>query len=144
MIQTLHSYWAYLTLLLLLVAIFNALFGWLGKNNYYKKDLRISLFALVVLHIQLLLGIVLYFTSPIVKHMFQEGMGMAMKDAVVRMFSVEHPLMMLIGVVLVTIGFKRHTQKVGSTAMFKTLFIYYGIALVFILSRIPWKMWFNG
>lgn len=144
MIQTLHSYWAYLTVLLMLFAVFNALFGWLGKNNYYKKDLRISLFALVVLYIQLLLGIVLYFTSPIVKHMFQEGMGTAMKDATIRLFSVEHPLMMIIAIALVTIGFKKHTQKVGSVPMFKILFIYYGIALVFILSRIPWEKWFNG
>ncbi len=144
MIQTLHSYWAYLTLLLLLVAVFNALFGWLSKNNYYKKDLRISLFALVVLYIQLLLGLISYFFSPIVKHMFEEGMGVAMKDSLIRFFSVEHPLMMLIAVVLVTIGFKKHTQKVGSAAMFKTLSIYYGIALLFVLSRIPWEIWING
>ena len=63
MIQFLHSYWAYLVLLVLVLATANALFKFFANKEYDPKDFRISLFSLITMHIQLLMGMILYFTK---------------------------------------------------------------------------------
>ena len=63
-LQNLHSYFAYIVLAIPILAVFNALSGWLGKRDFtMHKDLRLSLFALILSHIQLVVGLVLYFVS---------------------------------------------------------------------------------
>ncbi len=139
----LHSYWAYLTLGILLVAVINALLSFISKNNYYTKDLRIPLFALIFAHIQLLIGLSWYFMSPAYQSLKDLGMSAAMKDSHLRLLAVEHPLIMIAAVILITIGFSKHKKKEKASAKFKTIAIYYGIALLLMLSRLPWKQWFE-
>ncbi len=143
MIKTLHSYWAYLVLFVMLIAVLNALIGLFGKKEYDAKAFRISLFALIVSHIQLLIGLLLYFTSPKFEFWSELGMGGVMKDAVQRLYLVEHPLVNIIAVVLITIGYSKHKKKLTSKPKFKTIAIFYLIALVLFLSRIPWNIWSN-
>lgn len=143
MILQLHSYWAYITLLAVLVAVISALLGLWSKNKFYNKDLRIALFALIAVHIQLLIGLAWYFMSPSYQFLKQNGMAIAMKDSLVRLHAVEHPLVVILATILITIGFSKHKKKEKSVTKFKTLVIYYGIALVLILSRLPWQQWFD-
>ncbi len=143
MILQLHSYWAYITLAIILTTVLNSLLNLFSKNNFYTKDLRIALFALIVSHIQFLIGLAWYFMSPSYKHMKEIGMGAAMKDSLTRLLTVEHPLLMILAIILITIGFSKHKKKEKAGAKFKTLTIYYGIALLLILGRIPWKQWFE-
>ena len=143
MIKTLHSYWAYLVLFTLLLAVLNALIGLLGKKEYDAKAFRISLFTLIVSHIQLIIGLLLYFTSTRFQSWSELGMGGVMKDSVQRLFLVEHPLVNIIAVALITIGYSKHKKKLTSAPKFKTITIFYTIALVLILSRIPWNIWPN-
>ncbi len=143
-IQFIHSYWAYLTLLLIILATLNALKGSFTKQEFSSKDFRLALFALIVTHIQVLIGLILYMFSPSAMGAIKSsGMGSVMKDSILRYFSVEHPLMMLIAVVLITIGFSKHKKKESSAQKFKTIAIFYTIALVLVLSRIPWNSWIN-
>jgi heme A synthase len=142
-VKILHSYWAYLVLLVLVLATFNALFKYLGKKEFDAKDFRISLFTLIVSHIQLLIGLLLYFVSPRLSLFGELGMGEIMKDAVNRSYLIEHPLINIIAVVLITIGYSKHKKKLTSTPKFKMLAIFYSIALVLFLSRIPWDVWPN-
>ena len=143
-VQFLHSYWAYLVVLVVFLATFNALLGFFSKRDYGAKDLRISLFALIVTHIQLLIGLVLYFVSPLgFQSISANGMGTVMKDSVLRLNAVEHPTVMLIVVVLITIGYSKHKKKLVSRPKFKTLMIFYTLAFVLLLSRIPWGQWFD-
>lgn len=143
-LQFLHSYWAYLTLLIVLIATLNALVGFFSNKNFSPKNLRIFLFALIVTHIQIILGLVLYLVSPnAIIAIKNNGMGEVMKDSALRFSSIEHPLIMIIAVILITIGFSKHKKKNTSEAKFKTLAIFYTLALLLILSRIPWVEWFN-
>lgn len=64
-----------------------------------------------------------------------------MKDAQTRLLTVEHPLMMILAIVFITIGFSKHKKKEKASEKFKTIAIYYGIALVLVLSRLPWQQW---
>ena len=143
-IQFIHSYWAYLTLFLIILATLNALKGSFTKQEFSNKDFRLALFALIVTHIQVLIGLILYMFSPSAMGAIKSsGMGSVMKDSILRYFSVEHPLMMLIAVVLITIGYSKHKKKKSSAQKFKTIAIFYTIALVLVLSRIPWNSWIN-
>ncbi len=142
MIKMTHSGWAYIALLILIVAFINAIIGLTSNKEFKDKDLRISLFTLIIAHIQLIIGFIAYFTSDYFTSLVENGMGATMKDAVVRLFVVEHPLMMILAVVFITIGFSKHKSKTTDKAKFKTIAIFYGIALLLVLSRIPWDHWF--
>ncbi|MCK0130313.1 hypothetical protein MWU59_02260 [Flavobacteriaceae bacterium F08102] len=131
-----HSYWAYLVLLILVLAVVNALIGMSKKKPFAEKDLRISLFALIVTHIQLLIGLGWYFMSPWYKSMKEIGV-----DTSNRLLAIEHPLMMLVGIIFITIGWTKHKKQTTDAGKFKSLAIFYGIGLLLILARIPWQQW---
>lgn len=135
-IQKLHSGWAYLALLVLVVALINSFIGMSSKKEFTSKDRKIALFALIAIHLQLLIGILLYFVSPL---------GLAslgqMADKALRLTSLEHPLINIIAIVLITIGWSKHKKMISSESKFKTISIFYGLGLVLILSRIPWNTW---
>ena len=142
-IQIVHSYWAYLVVLVVTLATINALAGFFTKREYGPKDFRVSLFALIVSHIQLLVGIIILFVSPLfVWFSGTHKVGEIMKDATLRLYNVEHPLIMILTIVFITMGYSKHKKKLTSTPKFKTLAIFYTIGLVLMLSRIPWANWF--
>lgn len=141
MMKDIHSYWAYIVLAILIFAVFNAITGLRSKREFTDKDLRIGLFTLIVSHIQLLIGLGWYFMSPWYKALTTEG-GAVMKDSTSRLLAIEHPLMMIIAIALITIGWSKHKKKTEDAAKFKTFSVFYGIALLVILSRIPWSNWF--
>ncbi len=143
MMKMVHSYWAYLVVLLVIVAVINAFVGLLRNKEFSAKNLRISLLALIVTHIQLLIGLGWYFMSPTYKSLKENGMGETMKDTATRLLAVEHPLMMIIAIIFITIGWSKHKKQTTDKGKFKTIAIFYGIALVLILSRIPWSHWLN-
>ena len=143
-VQFVHSWWAYLVLFVAVIATINALAGLVGKKEYQPKDFRLALFTLIVTHIQFLIGMILFFVSPLgLGSISANGMGAVMKDSTLRLYAVEHPTMMLLAVVLITIGYSKHKKKLVSGPKFKTLTIFYTLGLVVMLSRIPWSQWFS-
>ncbi|MDU8884855.1 hypothetical protein RXV94_01700 [Yeosuana sp. MJ-SS3] len=142
-IKILHSYWAYLVLLVLILATVNALYKFFAKKEFEAKDFRINLFTLIVSHIQLLIGLLLYFVSPRLSLFSELGMGEVMKDAVNRLYLVEHPVINILAVVLITIGYSKHKKKLTSKPKFKTIAVFYTLAVILFLSRIPWDVWPN-
>ncbi len=144
-IQFVHSYWAYLTLFTVLIAVINAIAGWLGKKEFQPKDFRISLFALIFTHIQIVIGFILLFLSPKgIPAITNHGMSAVMKEENLRLFVVEHPLMMIIAVIFITIGYSKQKKNLTSIRKFRTLSIFFTLALFLILSRIPWSQWFDA
>ena len=135
-IQKFHSGWAYIALLLLIIATANALIGMLSKKEFTARDRKIALFGLIGIHIQLLVGMILYFVSPLGFASFGQ-----MADKALRLTSLEHPLINIIAIALITIGWSKHKKLTTSESKFKTFTIFYGLGLVLILSRIPWSMW---
>ncbi len=141
--KEIHSYWAYLVLAILIFAVVNAIIGLTQKKQFSDKDLRIGLFTLIVSHIQLLIGLGWYFMSPWYKAL-KEGGADVMSEKATRLIAIEHPIMMVLAIVLITIGWSKHKKKTEDAAKFKTFAIFYGVALLFVLSKIPWSNWFNG
>lgn len=139
-----HSYWAYIVLIVLIFAIINAFMGLRSKKEFGNKDLRISLFALIASHIQLILGFIAYFTSTFFEAFQTIGMGGIMKNSELRKPLFEHPIMILIAITLITIGFSKHKKKTSDSSKFKTIAVFYLIGLLLILAVIPWKLWFSN
>jgi hypothetical protein len=129
--KDLHSGFRYVVFILVLVAIIQSVIGWLGRKPYTEVNRKINLFALISAHVQLLIGIVLYFLSPYVQ--FNSA---TMKNDTTRYFTVEHWVMMLIAIVLITIGHSKSKKKVLPEAKHKTIAIFYLIAFLVIIGAI--------
>ncbi|MEN9323667.1 MAG: hypothetical protein RL699_1447 [Bacteroidota bacterium] len=138
-VQKFHSGWAYLALLLLVIVVVNSLMGRTSKREFTAKDRKIALFGLIAAHLQLTIGFIVYFTSPLGFALLGE-----MKDATIRLTSLEHPLINIIAVALITIGWSKHKKAADSAAKFKAITLFYGLGLILILSRIPWSLWFSN
>ncbi len=139
--QFVHSIWAYLVLGVLVIATINSLAGFFGKKEYGAKDMRLALFTLITMHIQLLIGFVVWFVSPNGLNAITTN-GMGGLSSAARKLAVEHPTLMIIAVVLVTIGYSKHKKQRLSTPKFKKLAIFYTLALIAVLAIIPWNQWF--
>lgn len=126
-----HSYNRYIVLILLVAVIVKALSGWLGKKPFDNGDNKVSLFLFIFTHIQLLLGLILYFVSPAV----QFGAD-TMKVKEIRYWTVEHIFGMLIAIVLITVARTTMKKMTSAEAKHKRLFIFNLIALVIIIAVI--------
>ncbi|MGB5369867.1 MAG: hypothetical protein WBN18_05510 [Flavobacteriaceae bacterium] len=140
-LQMVHSYLAYIVLAVLFLAVANAFIGLMGNKVFnLQKDLRLSLFALIFAHIQLLVGLVLFFVSQNGLKAIQT-LGMGGLNAPSRLLAVEHPFINIIAIILITIGWSRHKKFMEGSKKFRSIAIFYGLGLVLILSRIPWDQW---
>ena len=136
-----HSYLAYAALALLVLDSINAILGLTSKKLFTDKDLRISLFTMIICHIQLLVGLIVYFVSEKGFQAFAiEG---AMKNSDLRLTMLEHPLINIIALVLITIGWSKHKKEESNNGKFKKIAVFYTLGLVLILSRLPWSSWLN-
>ena len=136
-LKSAHSGWAYLLLLILAIATINAIIGYFGKKEFGNKDFSLALVGLIVTHIQLLIGLALYFTPE----NLGRWEGFEMSNSPIRLLLIEHPLMMIVAVALLTIGYSKHKKKIVSNGKFKMLAIFYTLAFLVVLSRLPWSQW---
>ena len=133
LLKNVHSYWAYFLLLVLILAILNAIAGKIKGKDFESKDLRLSLFGLIFSHIQLLIGLILYFVSPWFKQWSNLGMGGVMKDSQTRLFLVEHPFTNILAIVLITMGWSLHKRQSDPGKKFLRIAVFYGLGLLLLL-----------
>jgi hypothetical protein len=133
-----HSLIRWLVLTSLLFAIYLAYRGWLSGKNYSRFDDNTRVVTTIIAHTQLVIGLALYFISPIVNY-FLHHFNVAVHERQIRFFGMEHVTMMLVAIVLITIGSAKAKRKPDSQQKFKTMAIWFTIALLVILSSIPWS-----
>jgi len=136
--QHLHSSLAYLALALLIGAFVFALVDRIQKKPYSTSLKKLSLWALIGSHFQLVIGLILYFISPLG---FSNFSGENMSNAVARLYMLEHPFMMIIAIIAITIGYSKSKKDVPDARKQMMLILGYGIGLILMLSRIPWDAW---
>lgn len=127
-----HSGLRWLALALLVIAIINALSN-KNKISYAKKDKMINLFAMVTLHIQVTIGIVVAFLSG--KINYSNGW---MKNPMFRFFGMEHILLMVSAAILITIGRKKAEKIENLSQRNSKIALWYTFVLILILAGIPW------
>jgi cell division protein FtsW (lipid II flippase) len=121
-----------------------ALFGvvlvraFLRRGQAYEVRDRKLLGALVgTFHLQVIIGLVLHLVlSPITKAAMAD-MGVAMKNAGLRFFAVEHLTMMLLAAVLITVASVR-VKKAEEPKKYQTTLTMVGATLVLVLVAVPW------
>lgn len=126
-----HSGLRYLVLLGLLIVIVTSLMGWLNRKPYTATDNKLGLSVFIATHVQLLIGLILYFVSPFV----QFGSS-TMSDKVTRYWTVEHIFGMLVAVVLITLARSTSKRMSDDNAKHKRMFIFNFVALVVIVAII--------
>jgi len=124
-----HSGLRYIVMLLLLLAIIRAWADWLGKKSYSEGQRKLNLFAMISVHTQLLVGLILYFLSP-----FVQFNNETMKTHDTRYWTVEHLTGMLIAIVLITIGHSRSKKAAAAEGKHKAIATFYTIALLIVLG----------
>ncbi len=128
-----HSILRWVVLILLLYMVLRALLALRGNSAFTKGDQKLGLAGMSVVHLQLVIGLILYFISPKVQFSAQ-----TMGTTLLRFYTVEHILGMLIATVLITIGYRRIKTRVHDRAGFTAVCWYYGVGLLIILLSIPW------
>ena len=136
--QHLHSYLAYLVLAALVYSIIYVTVKFVKKGAFNDKVRKVTLIGFIASHVQLLVGIIIYVISPLgLSNLSSEAMG----GALTRLYALEHPLIMILAIVLISVGYIKAKKPGDDARRFKTIIIFYGLGLILILTRIPWQVW---
>ncbi|PLK45679.1 hypothetical protein C0V77_06030 [Emticicia sp. TH156] len=131
-----HSFFRWLVLISLLMAIGSSIHGLITARIYSKTDKLLRIAVNTICHTQLIIGFVLYFAlSPITGFFIKNGAG---GNDEIRFFGMYHLALMLGSIVVATIGSALSKKAVSDTQKFKTIAIWFSFALILILSAIPW------
>ena len=130
-----HSWLRWAVLIAGLIAFTRAATA--GGRPWTPTDDRSARWFTIVLDIQVLLGLLLYFVlSPFTREALGD-FGGAMKNSGLRFWAVEHTFGMIIGVALAHVGSVK-VRKAPSLRKHRTAMIFFGLALLAILASIPW------
>lgn len=132
---SLHSILRWVVLIGLLVAIYRGTHGALTKKQFSNFDNKIRHYTATMAHLQLIVGLCLYFVSPVISYFLHH-----FKDALhlreIRFFGMEHSIMMVVAIVIITIGSMR--TKRALEKKHQLMATWYAVALLIILISIPW------
>lgn len=137
-LQHLHSYFAYLLLAILIFSVVYTIVMFVRKKPFTEKVRKVALVGFIATHLQLLIGLVLYVISPVGLSNFS---GEAMGNSLSRLYILEHPLTMIIGIILISIGYIKAKKPGDDVRRYRNIILFYVLGLALILLRIPWQVW---
>ena len=105
---------------------------WKNGSGFGVKGKMINLITLASVHLQLVIGLVLYFISPKV------SLSNVFANDVHRFYTLEHLVMMVVAIALITIGYSKAKKATKDKAKNRKTFIFFGLGLIIILAGIPW------
>ena len=135
-ILTLHDLVRWLILLFGFLTVITAMLGLASKSPYSKLADKSNLLFMILFDIQVVFGFILFFEKGWFDHL--KHIGDFMKDSLVRFFSLEHWLLMLIAWILVHAGRTAVKKAPDAQSKHRKMLVYFGIALLLILIAIPW------
>ena len=135
---SLHGFIRWIVLAAAFAAIVVASSGWTGNKPVSPQLRRFSVFFVVVMDIEFVLGLLLYFwASPITRTALQ-NMAAAMKEYELRFFAVEHAAMMFLAVILAHLGGVLVRRGHNDRIKYRGALISYVLSLLLMLAGIPW------
>ncbi|MCB0402930.1 MAG: hypothetical protein KDD41_12655 [Flavobacteriales bacterium] len=126
-----HSILRWLVAVFLLLVVFRSIAGVAGKKPFTKADNLLAILLLSFTHIQFLMGLALYYMMGWAAAF--HNMGASMKDSTTRFWSMEHAVLMVLAIVLITMGRVKSKKAADDLAKHKKGMIFYSLALLLIL-----------
>ena len=135
----LHNLLRWIILVLLVLSVLKSYSGMKSNKTFTAGDKKIWLFTMISAHITLVLGLYQWTLGRfgLFTYIKPEGVSM-MKDPTLRYFQMEHPVMMIVAIVLITLGYGMSKKSVSDADKFKKAYKYFLVALILILVSIPW------
>jgi hypothetical protein len=147
----LHSVLRWIILLLLLVALFKS---FSDRNKAFTGGhKKLGLFLMISADVMFVLGLYQWFVGDWgLKSIQANGMGVVMKNSMLRFFAIEHLILMLLAISFIHIGYSYSKKSVADSMKHKRALLFYGLALLIILIAVPWpfrmvgagRAWFPG
>ena len=131
----LHNFLRWVVLIAGVIAIVRSFMGMSGGKSYSRAP---GVVFMASLHLNVVLGLLIYGVFSGVAATFRADVGGAMKIAMLRFFGMEHLVGMLIAAVVVTIGSARARRAANDDAKNKTAAVFFTVGLLIILAVIPW------
>ncbi|MFB6454961.1 hypothetical protein ACE38W_06790 [Chitinophaga sp. Hz27] len=134
---SIHSLIRWVVVVSMALSLITAWQGMRSNRSFTARDVLLRRVTVASVHIQLVLGLWLYFISPVV-HYFLANFSTAVHMREIRFFGMEHITMMMTSVVLITIGASKSRRKATDKEKFRTIAIWYSIAFIIMFFSIPW------
>lgn len=134
---TLHNLVRWVFLIVFLITLYRSWRGWKRRREFLPIDNTLRSLTVTLVHIQMVIGVYLYFKSPFVDF-FYKNFSAAVKDRTTRYFGMEHIFMMILAVIFITIGGSKARRRHKPGEKFKAMAVWFTIALVILLVSVPW------
>ena len=127
----LHAIWRWGILIFAGLVALKALIGWLGKQRYTALDDRLGMVLTILLDIQVLLGLLLWFFGANPFNI--RSLPQSMSNPALRFILLEHGIVYLIALVFAHIGRARTKKPGDAVAKHRSAFIFFFLSFLFIL-----------
>jgi uncharacterized membrane protein len=134
---TLHNISRWVVLVLGIVLVVRSFLGWFKKWEYQERDKQLTPFYAGVFDLQILLGVILFFTKGW-GNVLMSAPGEVMKTSALRFFAVEHWLLMIVAAIVIHVGSAQVKKTDESLKKYKRAAIWFTISLVLMLVSSPW------
>ena len=134
LIENLHYNWTILLLLILFINVLNAIFSRISGKKFSTLDLRICLFGLIFSYFHLLISLTLYLIFPSFNQWFENSLINIMMNNQLRSNLVINPLINILAVCFVSLGWKLKKKHFKSSKKFLRVAIFYGLSLILFIS----------
>jgi fucose permease len=134
-LQAAHSGTRWLVLVGVALTLVYGLILWFSKKPLNSNGKKLALFTMIFSHLQLVMGLILYFISPKVQ---LGNMAATMKDATLRFYAVEHITIMILAIVAITVGYSWSKRLMNTLKGSRILAIFMLIGFILLMLGIPW------
>lgn len=133
----LHSWNRWAILIFGIAVIVLAVKGLTSGSRYNNSSRKGMFFFILSLHLQLLVGLLLYFVLSPVTSVALSDLGAAMKDGTLRFWAVEHAFVNIIAIAVAQTGSIIVKKRTNDLDKHRLALIWTLIAMILIISMIP-------
>lgn len=138
-IKAVHNILRWVVVLGGVYAIFLALKGLLSQTRWGINEQRSGLIFTAALNIQFIIGLILYFISPLGSRLLTSGdMAAVMRNNIMRFFAVEHLSIMILALLAAQLGYSLSKRAKSDRAKFIRASAGYVLAALLIAYGTPW------
>lgn len=136
-VLALHSLVRWLVLVFIVYAVYRAAVGFIKNKTFSKADDALRHWTATVAHIQLIIGMTVYTQSPMVKYFWTDTKA-AFQNLDFTFYGIIHLVLMLTAITVLTIGSALARRRATDKVKFRTMLIWFSVALFIIFIAIPW------